>query len=48
MLREGRWGIEDVRAYNAVYARILKMSGALPDGIIKQFPKKFVMSPTVR
>jgi len=32
---------DDVRAYDAVYDHILKMSDALSDGIIKQFPEKF-------
>ena len=32
---------EDVRAFDAVYDHILKMSDALSDGIIKQFPDKF-------
>jgi hypothetical protein len=31
----------DVRAYDAVYDHILKMSDALADGIVKQFPEKF-------
>lgn len=31
---------EDVRAFDAVYDHILKMSDALADGIIKQFPQK--------
>jgi len=31
---------EDVRAFDAVYDHILKMSDALSDGIIKQFPQK--------
>jgi hypothetical protein len=30
----------DVRAYDAVYNHILKMSDALADGIAKQFPEK--------
>jgi hypothetical protein len=30
-----------VRAYDAVYDHILKMAGALADGIVKQFPDKF-------
>jgi hypothetical protein len=32
---------EDVRAYDAVYDHILKMSDALSDGIVKQFREKF-------
>jgi hypothetical protein len=32
---------EDVKAFDAVYNHILKMSDALADGIIKQFPEKF-------
>jgi len=31
----------DVKAFDGVYAHILKMSDALSDGIIKQFPEKF-------
>jgi hypothetical protein len=31
----------DVRAFDAVYDHILKMSDALTDGIVKQFPEKF-------
>jgi hypothetical protein len=31
----------DVRAYDAVYDHILKMSDALTDGIVKQYPAKF-------
>jgi hypothetical protein len=31
----------DTRAFDAVYDHILKMSDALSDGIIKQFPAKF-------
>jgi hypothetical protein len=36
----GKWD-DDVAAFDAVYAHILKMSDALSDGIIKQFPEKF-------
>lgn len=36
---------EDVRAYDAVYDHILKLSDALADGIIKQFPEKFGKKP---
>jgi hypothetical protein len=32
---------EDAKAFDAVYDHILKMSDALADGIIKQFPEKF-------
>jgi type VI protein secretion system component VasK len=32
---------DDVRAFDAVYDHILKMSEALSDGIVKQFPDKF-------
>jgi len=31
----------DTRAFDAVYDHILKMSDALSDGIVKQFPDKF-------
>jgi hypothetical protein len=31
----------DVRAFDAVSDHILKMSDALADGIVKQFPDKF-------
>jgi hypothetical protein len=31
----------DVRAYDQVYAHILRMSDAIADGIVKQFPAKF-------
>jgi hypothetical protein len=37
---------EDVRAFDAVYDHILKMSDALADGIVKQFPDKFEAMPT--
>jgi hypothetical protein len=37
---------EDVRSYDAVYDHILKMSDALSDGIVKQFPDKFGAKPT--
>jgi hypothetical protein len=36
----------DVQAYDAVYDHILKMSDALADGIVKQFPEKFGGRPT--
>ena len=32
---------DDVRAFDAVYDHILKMSDALADGIVKQFPGRF-------
>ncbi len=32
---------EDVRAFDAVYDHVLKMSDALADGIVKQFPEQF-------
>jgi hypothetical protein len=35
----------DVRAFDAVYDHILKMSDALADGIVKQFPDKFKTTP---
>ena len=31
----------DVRAFDEVYSHILKMSDALAEGIVKQFPEKF-------
>lgn len=31
----------DVKAYDQLYEHILKMSDALSDGIVKQFPTKF-------
>jgi hypothetical protein len=36
----------DVKAFDAVYNHILKMSDALADGIVKQFPEKFGTAPT--
>jgi hypothetical protein len=36
---------EDARAFDAVYDHILKMSDALSDGIVKQFPDKFGITP---
>jgi hypothetical protein len=33
----------DVRAFDAVYEHILMMSDAISDGIVKQFPDKFVV-----
>jgi len=33
----------DVRAFDAVYDHILKMSDALADGIVKQYPDKFTV-----
>ncbi len=36
----------DARAFDAVYDHILKMSDALADGIVKQFPGKFGAAPT--
>ena len=35
-----------MRAYDAVYDHILKMSDALTDGIVRQFPEKFGAAPT--
>lgn len=44
--RIGKNWDEDVRAFDAVYDHILKMSDALSDGIVKQFPDKFgITSP---
>jgi len=37
---------DDVRAFDAVYDHILKMSDALSDGIVKQFPDKFGTAAT--
>jgi hypothetical protein len=37
---------EDVRAYDALSDHILKMSDALTDGIVRQFPEKFGAAPT--
>ncbi|HTM27561.1 MAG TPA: hypothetical protein VL225_20330 [Vicinamibacterales bacterium] len=39
--RLGRNWDEDVQAFDEVYQHILKMSDALSDGIVKQFPEKF-------
>ena len=36
----------DVKAFDAVYDHILKMSDALSDGIVKQFPAKFSSKPS--
>lgn len=36
----------DVRAFDAVYDHILKMSDALSEGIVTQFPQKFGPKPT--
>ena len=33
----------DVRAYDAVYAHILKMADALSEGIVRQFPERFTL-----
>jgi hypothetical protein len=38
----------DIRAYDAVYDHILKMSDALSDGIVKQFPDKFGAGTSTR
>ena len=38
---------EDVRAFDAAYDHILKMSDAIAGGIVKQFPEKFGGQPTV-
>jgi hypothetical protein len=37
---------EDVRAFDAVYDHILKMSDAIAEGIVKQFPEKFGPRPS--
>jgi hypothetical protein len=36
----------DVRAFDAVYDHVLKMSDAIAEGIVKQFPDKFGAGPT--
>jgi hypothetical protein len=43
--RLGKNWAEDVRAFDAVSEHILKMSDALADGIVKQFPEKFGARP---
>jgi len=37
---------DDVVAFDEVYNHILKMSDAIADGIVKQFPDKFRAGPT--
>jgi hypothetical protein len=44
--RLGKKWDDDARAFDAVYDHILKMSDALADGIVKQFPEKFGSRPT--
>src|SRR4029453_3040701 len=44
--RLGKKGDGDGRGFDAVYDHILKMSDALTDGIVKQFPDKFGSRPT--
>ena len=39
--RLGKNWDEDMRAFDRVYDHILMMSGAISDGIMKQFPDKF-------
>jgi phosphate-selective porin len=41
----GNWDA-DARAFDAVYDHILGMADALSDGIIRQFPDKFVGGST--
>ena len=42
--RLGKNWDEDMRAFDRVYDHILMMSGAISDGIMKQFPDKFKSS----
>jgi hypothetical protein len=44
--RLGKNWDEDVRAFDAGYDLLLKMSDALADGIVNQFPDKFGARPT--
>jgi phage/plasmid-associated DNA primase len=39
---------DDVKAFDAVYTHILKMSDALSDGIVQQFPLKFRAKSTTQ
>jgi len=40
--------VGDVKAFDAVYDHILKMSDAISEGIVKQFPDKFRTTESVR
>jgi hypothetical protein len=44
--RLGQKWEDDERAFDDVYSHILKMSDALAEGIIKQFPEKFAVQAT--